>query len=1409
MTDFPINRRQILKASASGILMSNLALDQAAAQQFEAPPLEATIEGTVTDQFGNPLSGIEVNITPESGVSLGDGTTNSDGEYFFLLRAFRTYTIHVDEDGYEEFTFTQPAGNREGYTIDIELSRVLPAQNGLAINNGVAYIVSARRGGEIQQVDFEIPEVLKQPLPDPESFIGDGTRSRNPRSVGVVRIDTDTGELFLDGPGNREITAIGGFLSADNLEPADSWGKRVDNETKLIGTNATFRGDRLYFDQGSFRGIALRAVAGIDLVIDGRTVAESVSTIRFHPSGGVIDENQRTVIGAFDAPGGSRASGLAYGDDSLWFADGIDSDLDGAILELNPGAGDIRSRIDTSYDPRGVAFGGGSLWVVNITTNDIVEYAPDGTKLRESDIQGPTGTTTPRGLAYFDGALWVGTNDGFLYKFSTDGALLETTGERDAPYGGLATTSTELLGPDEDGNLTVLRTLGESPPPGSPKGTIRGTVTDSEGDQLADVTLEFINESGTTVNSLTTDTNGSYETTLPADATYDVTVTKDGFQSETTQVTTIQSETKTLDLSLEKLPKLSIDDARLVQLVENTRIDKSTEVAIEIESEQPLSLESYSVRVSVPLSISSVVPVQFQDSFNITEGGEGSDLVVVEVEDPSEPLRLESNKPETLFVITLPVGSTEYFENIDGQVSVEELAVTTSAEESFRGVFRRGLSDTDGIVTDDLISRDPEVENLSDPPLIEGKNTTVVFDVDTPSSVSSLTQPVKVIVERQFSSGEVKKDTFKLRPDTVSNSDSILSQITTKSVGDVIKEDPDAYPVFKASPDLNAITVTVVPQEKTISGTTEQLPKGSDSSSGFEFSPTKDLNIGIIAVDDFNNYHSAYGEIGSDFTGDSSISPADLPRKDRTSAYRDQIRKNIKYAMKVLPTTQINVYRQDIDKGVQAGAQVPGIIKLPNSGVTEVGADMEAARTRLESEVKSGNIKTTGDGPPNGTILTIQEGEEELSPPESEISIDNFDVTIGIVPFRYLDVVKGEAPGSGTLGNHQTFVDSPRQPSHSAFVAAGASEYNAVYGNPPTTLVHEAAHHFIGSPFTGKIAREEDSIFDLFAPGTNPYHANDEVVSTIFDISDGGLDENSILKEIPSYMSYKNGFQWADSLTTRRLLQSNGVFEPTPPEFPRRAPITGTLFVAGDVSSSGIELRTIKRRESSISTQGPENGTEVRIKNRNGTVISSQRLPKKVITTTAVSGGGSETLNVADNVILGKVGLPSEAAEVEITAEDPTDSNQQVSKQIDTTGPLTADFFISSDPETGNPIRFDAGASFANDTDREIDSYEWDWTDDGTFETAKSVPTASHTYITEGEYTVTLRVTDEEGNTATTSEDVTVEPAESAVAVYANSDGVIDKNGLREATDDWVTQDIGIELLRAVIDAWREQRVVS
>ena len=83
----------------------------------------------------------------------------------------------------------------------------------------------------------------------------------------------------------------------------------------------------------------------------------------------------------------------------------------------------------------------------------------------------------------------------------------------------------------------------------------------------------------------------------------------------------------------------------------------------------------------------------------------------------------------------------------------------------------------------------------------------------------------------------------------------------------------------------------------------------------------------------------------------------------------------------------------------------------------------------------------------------------------------------------------------------------------------------------------------------------------------------------------------------------------------------------------------------------------------------------------------------------------------------------------------------------------SADFsFSPSNPLTDETVDFDGAVS--SDSDGSINSYEWDWTNDGNYEGSGSSP--AHSYPDDGSYTVKLRVTDDDGAISTTTKTVNV-----------------------------------------------------
>lgn len=98
----------------------------------------------------------------------------------------------------------------------------------------------------------------------------------------------------------------------------------------------------------------------------------------------------------------------------------------------------------------------------------------------------------------------------------------------------------------------------------------------------------------------------------------------------------------------------------------------------------------------------------------------------------------------------------------------------------------------------------------------------------------------------------------------------------------------------------------------------------------------------------------------------------------------------------------------------------------------------------------------------------------------------------------------------------------------------------------------------------------------------------------------------------------------------------------------------------------------------------------------------------------------------------------------------------------DAGGPYTAN--------VGDAITFDASASY--DPDGYIIGYRWDWTNDGTWDTAwMSTPYATHSYSSTGTFTVKLEVKDNDGATDTDLTTVTIPGGNQAPAVPQRPSG--------------------------------------
>ena len=112
------------------------------------------------------------------------------------------------------------------------------------------------------------------------------------------------------------------------------------------------------------------------------------------------------------------------------------------------------------------------------------------------------------------------------------------------------------------------------------------------------------------------------------------------------------------------------------------------------------------------------------------------------------------------------------------------------------------------------------------------------------------------------------------------------------------------------------------------------------------------------------------------------------------------------------------------------------------------------------------------------------------------------------------------------------------------------------------------------------------------------------------------------------------------------------------------------------------------------------------------------------------------------------------------------------------TPPPTASFTASPNPvNTGQTVSFDGTAS--SDTDGTVARYEWDLDGNGSYETdTGTTRTASRAYTQTGAVTVGLRVTDNDGDTASTTRSLTVTPGAGGV-LHRNARHGADRPGRR------------------------------
>ncbi|PSP72844.1 hypothetical protein BRC86_11505 [Halobacteriales archaeon QS_3_64_16] len=201
-------------------------------------------------------------------------------------------------------------------------------------------------------------------------------------------------------------------------------------------------------------------------------------------------------------------------------------------------------------------------------------------------------------------------------------------------------------------------------------------------------------------------------------------------------------------------------------------------------------------------------------------------------------------------------------------------------------------------------------------------------------------------------------------------------------------------------------------------------------------------------------------------------------------------------------------------------------------------------------------------------------------------------------------------------------------------------------------------------------------------------------------------------------------------------------------------PGTTTLAVAGGQNSAGpgdrLNLTIGNQRPDAVGAYVPQNATS-------GTAVQFNARPSsdsdgRVVEYEWAFGDGSRKFGPRPQHVYNRSGTYN--ATLTVTDEHGATATTTATVEIANRPPETAFQYPLTVPRPGEAIMFDASNSV--DPDGEIVRYEWDF-GDGSEDLTAELPTVSHAFEEPGTYVVSLRVTDDDGDTDVIQKTVTVD----------------------------------------------------
>ncbi|QSW84759.1 carboxypeptidase regulatory-like domain-containing protein [Natrinema longum] len=507
--------------------------------EFEIRPTVGTVDGTVTNAAGEPVGDVPITVGDKQ-------TTSADDGSYVLEQGLDEYTLEVSSEGYGDTSETVTVVSGETTILDITVDEedVEPSVGTVAgtitdaAGEPIVNATVTAEGLETTTADDGSYELELEPGNHTVTISAEGYQ--NVSEVVTVEADeTNTVDVTLEKLEPTVGTLAGTVTDAD--------GEAIANATVTVGDEQTTTADdgsyALELEEGDYTleitadGYE-NATANVTVEADSTvTVDISLEDDSDEGSGSVAEVvesvNNNEIAAANDAIGSfndqlQQKAGLVGADvENVEQVDPVDAQT---VSEAQAEADRLRADAD---DRQAAIF---DRVVAVINQGGIADVDPE-------EVQSPADA---RDVAD---------------DLEAQGGLAETAAQslRDA-----ADLVENDIQPDLNGAADQLEAL-EDDEPTPTVGTLEGTVTDEDGEPIANATVTVGDE------QTTTDDNGSYVIDLE-EGEYTLEITAGGYENATANVTVEADSTATVDVSLEDESDEGSEVAETVESVNENEI---------------------------------------------------------------------------------------------------------------------------------------------------------------------------------------------------------------------------------------------------------------------------------------------------------------------------------------------------------------------------------------------------------------------------------------------------------------------------------------------------------------------------------------------------------------------------------------------------------------------------------------------------------------------------------------------------------------------------------------------------------------------------------------------------------------------------------------------------------------------